>query len=94
MSNKKAYKELVEILKQPRTTEEWDALLHDLLTKKERESLAERWQIIKLLASGMPQREIAERLGVSISKITRGSRALQEGCGGFVKALKYLHRHS
>lgn len=76
------------MLEQPRTAIEWDALLYDLLTTKERESLAERWQIIRLLAADMPQRDIAHTLGVSISKITRGSRVLQEGRGGFLKALK------
>lgn len=63
-------------------------LLQDLLTPKERESLAERWQIVKVLVSGIPQREIADLLGVIISKITRGSRVLQDGTGGFAKALK------
>ncbi len=91
MSNTHSYKELVQLLGQSRTATEWDALLQDLLTPKERESLAERWQIIRLLTSGMPQREIADRLGVSISKITRGSRVLQEGRGGFSKALKTPH---
>lgn len=88
MSNKQAYKALLMMLEGKRSTPEWDALLRDLLTPKERESLAERWQIIQLLDSGMPQREIADRLGVSISKITRGSRVLQDGSGGFAKALK------
>lgn len=88
MSNKQAYKELLKMLGESRSAPEWDALLQDLLTPKERESLAERWQIIKLLVSGIPQREIADRLGVSISKITRGSRVLQDGSGGFAKALK------
>lgn len=87
MSNKQAYKELLKMLEESRSAPEWDALLQDLLTPKERESLAERWQIVKLLVSGMPQREIADRLGVSISKITRGSRVLQDGSGGFAKAL-------
>lgn len=88
MSKKQAYTELLRMLAQPRGIQDWDKLLHDLLTPKERESLAERWQIVRLLAEGMPQREIAERLGVSISKITRGSRVLQEGKGGFASALQ------
>lgn len=58
-------------------------LLVDILTPQELESLAERWQLIQALATGMPQREIAEKLGLSISKITRGSRMLQFGEGGF-----------
>jgi len=88
MRSTQAYKALVRMLELSRTTAEWDALLQDLLTPNERESLAERWQIIQLLAKGMPQRDVAHTLGVSISKVTRGSRVLQEGKGGFLKALK------
>lgn len=88
MRHKKAYRALLRMLEQPRNAVEWDALLQDLLTPNERESLAERWQIVQLLANGMPQRDIADTLGVSISKITRGSRVLQEGKGGLLKALK------
>ncbi len=58
-------------------------LLKDILTPQELESVAERWQLVQALAWGMPQREIAKKLDVSISKITRGSRMLQYGEGGF-----------
>lgn len=63
--------------------EEAEKLLHDLLTPQEMESLSERWQLIQQLDAGTPQRDIAADLGVSISKITRGSRMLQQGSGGF-----------
>ena len=88
MPSNKAHAELLKLLSADRSRADWDALLEDLLTPQERESLAERWHIIRLLHKGLPQREIAEMLGVSISKITRGSRVLQEGRGGFEKALK------
>ena len=58
-------------------------LLNDILTPQELESVAERWQLIQALASGKPQREIAHDLKLSISKITRGSRMLKYGSGGF-----------
>ena len=92
MPKKTADNSLLKMLSLPRSKPEWDALLLDLLTPKERASLAERWQIIQLLSSDMPQREIAKKLGVSISKITRGSRVLQEGNGGFRKALKRMKK--
>lgn len=88
MARSKAYKELIALLMQKRTEDEWDALLDDLLTPQERESLIERWQLIQLLHTGMAQRDIAEKLGVSISKITRGSRVLQYGKGGFLQSLE------
>ena len=62
--------------------------MEDLLTPAEFEEIVARWQIIKLLSKGMPQRKIAKYLGVSIAKITRGSRELRDGKGGFNKILK------
>ena len=54
-------------------------LLLALLTPCERARLCLRWRLVRLLADGVPQREIARRLGVSLCKITRGSRELQRG---------------
>ena len=67
-------------------------LLKDLLTPKEVESLAERWQEIQLLATGATQRDVAKKLGISISKVTRGARMLQYGSGGFAYFLKKLKK--
>lgn len=64
------------------------AFLRDLLTPAEYRDTALRWRIIKMLSQGVPQRDIAESLGVSLSKITRGSRELSDGKGGFAMALK------
>lgn len=65
-----------------------DGFMEDLLTPTEFEEIVTRWQIIKQLSKGLPQREIANRLGVSIAKITRGSRELRDKNGGFCKVLK------
>ena len=62
--------------------------LRDLLTPAEYRDVALRWRIINMLAKGTPQRDIAESLGVSLSKITRGSREMLDEAGGFAKALK------
>lgn len=72
------------------SSQEAEMLLRDMLTPQELASLAERWQLIQKLDVGVPQRDIAEDLGVSISKITRGSRMLQFGSGGFQYFLKKL----
>ncbi len=48
------------------------------LTIEEKETLASRYLIVKALVEGtLTQREIADRFGVSISQITRGSNALK-----------------
>lgn len=84
------YKELYELFAAIENPKEAKDLLMDILTPQEIDSLAERWQLIQELAKGAPQREVAEKLNISISKITRGSRVLQYGTGGFVHFLRKL----
>ncbi len=69
-----------------------DEFLVDLLTPQEYEDLLTRWQIVKRLAAGVPQREIARALNVSIAKITRGSRELRNKQGGFWQLLNQLSK--
>lgn len=61
--------------------------MQDILTPQELEELALRWQIVRLLDAGMPQREIASTLKCSVTTVSRGSRQLKYGFGGFEKAL-------
>ena len=65
------------------------AFLVDLLTENEYKDVVKRWQLIKKLDAGIPQRKIAKDLHISISKVTRGSHALKGK--GFEKALG-LHK--
>lgn len=89
---KQDFHELWRLFASVRSAEEAEILLTDLLTPAERRKIAKRWEELKLLAKGMPQRQIAGKLGVSISKITRGSRVLQEGSGGAWLFLERLER--
>lgn len=61
--------------------------LKNILTPGELKEISKRLQIVKLLKKGMPQREIAKRLDVSIGTITRGSRELKYGAPGFKKII-------
>ena len=63
-------------------------VLYALLTPRERQKIALRWQLVRLLEKGMTQRAIAAELGVSLCKITRGSRELKHGPAGFRKAIR------
>jgi len=53
-------------------------LFKELLTEKERLDVALRWHLLELLNEGVSQRKIAEMLGVSLCKITRGSKILKD----------------
>ena len=61
------------------------ALLADLCTPAEVHSLAERWQVAKLLDAGaLTYREIHDATGVSTTTIVRVARFLrQENNGGY-----------
>lgn len=61
--------------------------LKNLLTPGELDEISKRLQIVKLLKKGIPQREIAKKLDVSIGTITRGSRELKYGAPGFEKII-------
>ncbi len=73
-----------------RNQREAEMLLKDILTPRELASVAERWQLIQMLARGVRQREVKKKLKISISKVTRGSRMLKDGSGGFGLFLKRL----
>lgn len=90
--SKKYLQELYELFSSINNEKEAELLLKDILTPAELESIAERWQLVQQLHSGKPQREIAKHLGVSISKITKGSRMLQFGEGGFDHFLRKLQK--
>jgi TrpR family trp operon transcriptional repressor len=55
-----------------------DRFLGEILTEAERHDLALRWNLMEMLESGMSQREVAAKLGISLCKITRGSRVLKK----------------
>jgi Trp operon repressor len=89
----KHYHDIYRLFASIKDEKEARMLLEDILTPQELEDIAERWQLVQELAKGAPQREIAEKLGVSISKITRGSRMLQCGSGGFAHFLAKKKKH-
>ena len=60
-----------------KTSDEMEQALRALLTPAEFSEVTKRLQIFKMLGQGMPQRQIAETLGVGIATVTRGSRALK-----------------
>ena len=69
--------EISQILSDLKTSVEVEQFLNEILTESEIETLSKRWRILNLLKDGVSQREIAKDLGVSLCKITRGSRLLK-----------------
>ena len=67
------------------------ALLKDflraILTPQEYSAVASRWALARLLDSGMTQRKISETLGLSLCKITRGSKEMKKEQSSFRKMI-------
>ena len=70
--------ELASALASLRKPNDVERFFEDVFTKAETRDIALRWRIFQLLDEGVPQRAISERLGVSLCKITRGSRFLKD----------------
>lgn len=77
-TEEEGWRRLLTLCDRAEKEERYDELFSLFLTLEEKEALALRYLIVKaLLKEKRPQREIAEVLRVSISKITRGSNALK-----------------
>ncbi|MDD3151079.1 MAG: Trp family transcriptional regulator [Candidatus Gastranaerophilales bacterium] len=61
-----------------KTAKEINEVLKGILTHSEIKDLSLRWQILIDLANNVPQRTISKELGVSLCKVTRGSKVLKE----------------
>lgn len=71
--------ELLESLLAVKTKQEMEAFLLGILTPQELADLPNRLEIFKMLKVGIPQHEIAKKLGVGVATVTRGSLELQRG---------------
>lgn len=78
-STQKPITTVVDYLLTQTTAEQMSAALEGLLTPYEQQELINRLQIFELLSQGVSQRQVAQKLGVGIATVTRGSRAIQAG---------------
>lgn len=70
-------KDLVNHLLAQESSEKMENALARLLTSSELVELSNRLKIFQMLKDGVPQRKIADSLGVGIATVTRGSNALK-----------------
>ena len=70
--------ELIEIFTEISDLEEMRSFIEEILTPKEIEDFALRWKLLQELNEGHTQRSIATKYGISLCKITRGSKILKK----------------
>lgn len=81
------FEELSQTLAKTDDVELIKDFLYSLLTPAEADEIAKRWALVKRLAEGEPQRSIAAEFGMSLCKITRGSRELKKEDSAFKRML-------
>ncbi len=81
---------LLEAMAGMTVPEELLALLIDLCTPAELESIVDRWRVVLSLSTGMTYRDIHAATGVSVTTIGRVARCHDLGDGGYQRALDTL----
>lgn len=69
--------ELIGVFTRTQNYDAMQKLFEELFTQREKYDFALRWRLMKELHNGKTQREIASDLGISLCKITRGSKILK-----------------
>ena len=82
-----AIKELSATLAAVDNHELIEDFLKSILTPNEISEVSSRWELVKLIDDGVSQRKIAENLGLSLCKITRGSKELKKEESSFKKMI-------
>lgn len=70
---------IIEYLLTMQTQAEMSEFFDGLLTEKEKLELPRRLEIVRMLKRGIPQHTIAQKLGVGVATVTRGSKEIQMG---------------
>ncbi len=70
-------REISKILAEMTEVDDVEKFLYEILTDNERRDISLRWELMKKLYKGIPQRTIASELGISLCRITRGSKILK-----------------
>ncbi len=70
--------------------EECYRFFEDLMTIKELQSVAQRWQVARMLEQKKTYGEIETETSASAATISRVNKCLQYGAGGYTRVLKKL----
>jgi TrpR-related protein YerC/YecD len=90
--NKKA-NSLLEAILSLKNIKEAEAFFRDLCTIEEINEMSERWEIVKMLNNKVSYREIAGKLKVSTTTVSRVANWFNYGEGGYKLILKRISHH-
>ena len=78
---------LMETISKLKTKDECYNFFEDVCTIKEILDMSKRLEAAKLLDKGLGYKEIIEKVGLSTATLSRVSKALHYGTGGYKKAI-------
>lgn len=81
---------LCEALLSLKNRDECYAFLEDICTIKELLEMSQRLSVAKLLSQGMSYAQISQKTGVSTATISRISRCIEYGNGGYKMIIERL----
>ena len=87
LKENEGYNLLVKALLSLENENECEALLEDLMTRKEINDIAQRMLVAKMLSEQTVYNKIVEETGASTATISRVNRSYLYGAGGYKKAL-------
>ena len=82
-----AFEELVSAVAATDDRELVAEFFRSLLTEYEIDEITKRWALVRRIDDGQSQRSIAKELGLSLCKITRGSKQLKRENSAFGKMI-------
>jgi len=83
--------ELIEVFAEISDFKEMKSFIEEILTPREIEDFTLRWKLLQELNEGHTQRGIAAKYGISLCKITRGSKILKKNNSITKKILNKHH---
>ena len=80
------FDDLIKVFCETKDPKSMKQLFSEMFTDREQKDFVLRWDLLKDLYQGLPQREIAAKHKISLCKITRGSKILKKE-NSYVKKL-------
>lgn len=84
--------EFMDVISKLNDREECYKFFEDVATIKEIQDMSKRLEAAKLLYSGKSYNEISETLGLSTATLSRVSKALNYGAGGYKKIIDEISK--
>ena len=90
LKGNEGYRLLIKAILSLENEQECEALLEDLITRKEMLDIAQRMLVAKLLSEQVVYNKIVEETGASTATISRVNRSYLYGAGGYANVLKKI----